>query len=254
MSEKILDFWNERAGLGAIAGTNDFNLTEIEHRFLETAVPSGSRILDVGCGNGSSLVRLAKAKGCHGVGMDFAEQMVEVAAARVRDEGLSDRLEVHRRSVPPVPNEWGPFDVVYSQRCLINLTSTDQQKTAVLSVADCLRPGGMYVMVECSLDGSDRTNSVRESLGLQPIDPPWHNLFFREKEVASWANEGFVLEDLQHISSTYNFLSRVVYAKLAADRGEELRYDSDINLLSLKLPPAVGAFGPVKAWIWRKRV
>jgi hypothetical protein len=47
-------------------------------------------------------------------------------------------------------------------------------------------------------------------------------------------------------------LSRVVYAKLAEKSGEELRYDSDINMLAAQLPQEIGEFGPVKACIWRK--
>jgi hypothetical protein len=42
-----------------------------------------------------------------------------------------------------------------------------------------------------------------------------------------------------------------VYAKLATDRGEQMRYDSDINMLSLKLPP-IGDFGPVRLWVWQR--
>lgn len=251
VDEKILDLWNTRAGLGGLAGTNDFVLTEIEQRFLVNFVPSGARVLDIGCGNGGSLLRLVKEKNVCGVGIDFSEKMIEVAGEALADH--RDRIQLFQRALPPVPNEWGAFDLAYSQRCLINLTDTEQQRQAAMSVQHVLKPGGIYVMLECNLDGGERTNDVRRSLGLDSIDPPWHNLFFRESEVASWSSPDFTLEQVLPISSTYNFLSRVVYARLAADSGEELEYDSAINLLSLKLPSMVGNFGPVNAWIWRKK-
>jgi hypothetical protein len=71
-------------------------------------------------------------------------------------------------------------------------------------------------------------------------------------EVKGWSSPQFYLERVVHISSTYHFLSRVVYAALARDSGEALQYDSKINLLARDLPQEIGEFGPVKACIWRK--
>ena len=107
-------------------------------------------------------------------------------------------------------------------------------------------------MIEATLDGLEATNKQRRALELEEIDPPWHNRFFDVGEVEGWSGADFRLERVEHISSTYHFLSRVVYARLAADKGEELRYDSEINLLAARLPRDIGNFGPVKAFIWRK--
>jgi SAM-dependent methyltransferase len=251
-NKSILGFWDERAGLGVLAGTNDFVLTGIEQRFLLDTVPSRTRVLDIGCGNGSSLIQLVKNRGCTGVGLDFSEKMIETALASVEKEGLQDRIELHRRVVPPVANEWGLFQVAYSQRCLINLDSVEAQKIAVLSVADTLEPGGIYIMMECFNEGSEETNLLRRRLDLDAMSAPWHNRFFNLHEVKSWSSARFFVERVIHISSTYHFLSRVVYAKLAQQSGEELRYDSEINLLAAQLPQEIGEFGPVKACVWRK--
>lgn len=248
----ILKFWNERSTLGVTAGTNDFVLTGIEQRFLREAVPRGTRVLDVGCGNAGSLIQLAQHNGCEGVGLDFSEGMIATAQASVDAAGLTSRISLHHRGVPPVPNEWGEFEVVYSQRCFINLETVAQQKAAVLSVADSLAPGGMYIMLECFNEGSEETNLLRRRLGLEAMAAPWHNRFFNLHEVKSWSSPEFYVDRIVHISSVYHFLSRVVYAKLADDAGESLRYDSAINLLAAQLPQEIGEFGPVKACLWRK--
>jgi SAM-dependent methyltransferase len=250
--DTILKFWDERASLGDLAGTNDFVLTGIEQSYLFETIQRGSRVLDIGCGNGSSLMKLIGQKECTGVGIDFSDEMVKLARKASQSQGLGDRVEWHRRGVPPVPNEWGQFDIAYSQRCLINLTNVEQQKEAVLSVKDTLKNGGTYIMMECFLEGSEETNLLRRRLGLQAMDAPWHNLFFHLHEVKSWSTPSFYLEKVVHVSSTYHFLSRVVNAKLAADSGEALRYDDAINLLAAQLPQEIGEFGPVKACIWRK--
>ena len=49
-NKKILNFWNDRASLGELAGTNDFMLTRIEQDFIESIVPPNTRVLDIGCG------------------------------------------------------------------------------------------------------------------------------------------------------------------------------------------------------------
>ncbi len=91
--DKILGFWNERSSLGQLAGTNDFVLTEIEQRFLTRIAPPKSRVLDIGCGNGASLIRLARETSIFGIGFDFSEGMVK--AARIAVE--------LRHSVTPFP-------------------------------------------------------------------------------------------------------------------------------------------------------
>lgn len=248
----ILKFWDERASLGDLAGTNDFVLTGIEQSFLLNAIQRGSRVLDIGCGNGSSMTKLIDQKGCTGVGIDFSGEMIRLAKQASQSLGLDERVEWHQRNIPPIPNEWAQFDVAYSQRCLINLATVEQQKAAVLSVQDTLKSGGIYIMMECFLEGAEETNLLRRRLGLQVLDAPWHNLFFHLHEVKSWSTPTFYVEKVVHVSSTYHLLSRVVNAKLSADSGEALRYDAAINLLAAQLPQDIGEYGPVKACIWRK--
>jgi SAM-dependent methyltransferase len=251
-NEKILKFWDERASLGNLAGTNDFVLTGIEQSYLFDSVQSGSRVLDIGCGNGSSLLSLVTKKQCTGVGIDFSGEMIKLAKEASHSQALGERVEWHQRGIPPVPNEWGQFDVAYSQRCFINITDIEKQRDAVLSVPDTLKSGGVYIMIECFVEGAEETNLLRRRLGLEEMNAPWHNLFFHLHEVKSWSTPSFYVEKVVHISSTYHFLSRVIYARLAADSGEALKYDSPINLLAAKLPQDLGEFGPVKACIWRK--
>ena len=107
-------------------------------------------------------------------------------------------------------------------------------------------------MIESFNQGLERTNELRSRLGLERIEPPWHNVFLDETAVIRWATDEFRLEEKVAFSSTYHLLSRVVYARLAKDKGEELKYDSDINLLACELPP-IGDFGPVRLWLWRRR-
>ena len=214
-------------------------------------VPTGASVLDVGCGNGETLLRLALEKGCRGTGVDFSEKMIEAAEASSKAAGCSDRVSFQLGAVPVLAAGLGKFDYAISERCLINLDSEAAQRQSFLAIMSHVKPGGRYLMIESSIQGLERTNELRLSLSLERIDPPWHNVFIDEHAVPGWATDDLVLEEVVPFSSTYHFLSRVVYATLARDKGEELKYDSDINMLACKLP-IVGNFGPVRLWQWRK--
>jgi len=250
--EKVHQFWNERAQYGINAGTNDFMLKELEERVLCQQIPQGAHVLDIGCGNGSTLIRLAMENQCTRLGLDYAESLLNLAKEELRNHNLVDRLEFRQGNVLNLGEETGSFEHIITQRCLINLDNKEQQKTAFDQIIQRLKPGGFYYMIEAFNDGNRELNILREKFGLEPMTSPWHNLFFELKDVVRWQKDFPVeLIKLSHFASTYYYLSRVVYAKLASDKGEELRYDSDINRLSLELPP-LGEFGATKLIVWKR--
>lgn len=252
-TRRIREFWDERSTLGERAGTNDVGLAFLEQAHLLDVVPAGANILDVGCGAGRTLVRLAWERSCSGMGVDASEGMVIAAKAYVDASGVAERLAIARREATAVGADLGLFDVAYTQRCLINLTSAEDQYRAVFAIGERLAVGGLLVMIESSIQGGENTNALRRLFGLQAIHPPWHNLFFDEDVVSNWSFPHLELVGMHHISSTYHLLSRVVYAAVAAEAGESLAYDSPINRVALRLPPELGEFGPVKAWHFRRR-
>ena len=238
----VIAFWNDRAGLGEKAGTQDVVLKRLEIAELIKRVPRGSHVLDVGCGNGLTLAALQNQLLCQGYGFDVAPKMV-MAARSLCVPGVEFKIAT---VLAPLP---GKYDIAISERCLINLSSSDEQEYAFHAIMERLRPGGTYFMIENSINGLGRLNALRIAVGLPAMTPPWHNLYFDEKEVASWASENYVLESIIPFASTYYFLSRVVYAKL--NEGKDLDYESPINMLALALPP-VGDLGATRLWVWKK--
>lgn len=249
--DRVIEFWNQRAGLGEWAGTRDVIAKRLEIESLAGFVTDGMRILDVGCGNGITAMEIARRFRVKITGIDFSPQMV--AAARGLAEGQSFRGQVDFSvgKVPGIIKLRDTFDLIYTERTLINLPDWPEQQKAIREISSLLAPGALYLMCENSQNGLDELNALRVRLGLKKIEPPWHNRYLMDEELESGDFGDLQLERVMHYSSTYYFLSRVVNAWLAEQDGREPEYDSPINQLALQLPP-IGTLGQGRLWVWRR--
>ncbi len=143
------------------------------------------------------------------------------------------------------------YDLIYTERVLINLPDWEAQRKSITTITNLLRPGGAYVMCETSQDGLIALNELRERIGLPRITPPWHNRYLRDSEIEQLSIPGVVLEGIRYYSSTYYFLSRIVNAWLAAREGKEPDYEAPVNQLALSLP-SIGEMGQGRIWLWRR--
>lgn len=252
VSTKVLDFWNDRAKFRDAAGTNDLIAKQLEIEAIAQFVESGTRILEVGCGNGITALNLAERFDVAIDGFDFAAEMIKEAQNMAAGKALRGRVNFSvadvrsMQALPPV------YDVAYTERVLINLPDWHHQRKAIYDIASAVRPGGRYLMCENSADGLDAINNLRNVVGLKTITPPWHNRYLRDEELKGVANEWLELEDVVYYSSTYYFLSRVVNAAMAAQEGTEPEYDTFVNRLALKLPP-IANLGQGRIWVWRRK-
>lgn len=250
-ADPILNFWNERARLGEQAGTNDMVMKELEMRCLASHVRDGLSVLEIGCGNGLTAIDLARRYTVAIDAFDFSPDMITAAQQRLQPEVLKGRVAFAVGDVRSLARERNDYDLAYSERVLINLPDWPSQAEAIKAVLSRLKIGGYYLMLENSRDGLDAVNQMRTTVGLEKIDPPWHNRYLRETEVHELQIDGVKLQKVEAIGSTYYFISRVINAWQAKQRNETPRYDAPINQLALLLPP-VGDFGQTKLWVWER--
>ncbi len=247
-----LDFWNQRAQLGMAAGTNDLIAKQLEINAILEYIKDNMTILDFGCGNGITMVNIAKKFDVKIIGIDFSSEMVAHARKLADKEGLSHRLDFFVGNENDLLKLNERFDLIYTERALINLDTWEKQKDTILNLCSLLKDTGKYVMCEASSDGLAEINFFRKQLSLKEIIPPWHNRYLVDMEINSLNSTGRIkLETVNYFSGTYYFISRIINAALAKDKGEEPAYDAPVNKLAFHLS-SIGKCSQSRIWVWSK--
>jgi len=264
MSDRIRQYWEERAKQYAenpAATTEDVYLRELEIITLvnvlgETGAAKGGRLLEIGCGDGYSTIQVARAVSPqHLLAVDYSENMITFARQRLSAAPeLGGFLEFRVGDVMDLDHVCGAslFDVVLTDRCLINLTSFDNQVGAIRNIAKHIRPAGYYIAIENFLEGHEIMNAARRQMGLPEIPVRWHNCYFREREFLNATQPFFEDICLKDFSSSYYFATRVVYSAMCQMRGETPDYRHMVHQLAVRLP-WTGQFSPIRMAVMRRK-
>ena len=222
----------------------------------------GFSALEVGCGNGINCIELAKQFASATFdGVDFIPEMIDAAreAAATANIERRTRFEVGDVSrLDEVPGLRAAYDVILTDRCLINLNTAELQRQAILDLAERVAAGGYLLMIENSLDTHGRQNSAREALGLEARTPAQFNRFFTEDEMRSHvAAAGLVLVETEDFSSLHDL---VLYALVPATNGGTIDYDHPAVAAAAEISTqfaareknAFGSFGQNRLYVCRK--
>ena len=164
--EDIQAYWNSRAGLGQWAGSRDVPAKQLEIEAIASHARDGQRILDVGCGNGVTAIELARRFAADVTGVDYASEMVTMATKLAAGQDLRGKArfligDVTSLAATPA----GPYDLIYTERTLINLADWKTQKAAIETITSRLADGGVYAMCENSQDGRSSPRGITGTCG-----------------------------------------------------------------------------------------
>jgi len=201
-------------------------LGELEEDNILRHLSPDDHALEIGCGDGSHTVAYAR-RVKHLSAIDVAESLVELASKKIAGAGLSN-TRILAGSALALTDMFGTseFDVVISQRCLINLPSWEGQQHAILQAHQMLRSGGLFLLTEGFQGEFDTLNKVRRTLGLDDIVTVAYNKNLDRETFESWTRQYFDLVETRHYGA-YLFISRVLHP--LAVKPDPPKHDAKIN-------------------------
>jgi ubiquinone/menaquinone biosynthesis C-methylase UbiE len=223
---------------------------------LQTRLGRSLKVLDLGCGNGYTLSALSAAHPAnHYYGTDASEALLAIATER----GLAD-CEFKLADARALSFSDNFFDLVYTERCLINILDWEQQRLALDEIARVLTPGGHYLMIECFTDGLQNNNKARLECGLDEIDAAYHNKYFEKELFFDAITDRYSVvgpnesgDELPppaaNFLSSHYFIARVLHPLVS--RGTAIKNTEFVKFFSFLAP--AGNFSPIQAFLLRKK-
>ena len=263
----ITSHWEELAKtrgetLGATTRTETIKKLEIDAfcRWIIKKNSNWTNILEIGCGNGTNCIELSKLfPEIHFYGLDYVEEMV--VKAKERAGGITnltfgvDDVTVLNSSIAAGKK----FNAIITDRCLINLNTTELQKNAIRNIFNHIEDGGYYFMIENSMDSYAKQNGLRQSVGLIKRSPAAFNCFLDDHMIMDFLqNELSVyVEAIDNFASLHDLM---LYVIEPLKNNGEISYGSEaINLVTEFLLKCgdyginqFGDFGQNRLYVLRK--
>jgi ubiquinone/menaquinone biosynthesis C-methylase UbiE len=255
------DNWAKEYGACLRATTKSVTIKQLEIFTIMRHLVPGTSILDVGCGNGyNDIAFVENIPEITVVGVDYSKDMIDNAILNMKRlvPNLQRRLKFELANILALPyNE--EFDMVTTDRCIINLTSLEMQKKAIDNCVKALRPGGMFLMLENSQQNYARQNDAREAVGLPRRTPPSFNLFLDESVIMPYCkSKGLELLQTDDFGSLHDLM---LYVILTAIEPNKEHYDEPaivkaaevtMNLAAKGYGYPFGSFGQNRLYVFRK--
>jgi len=141
-------------------------------------VAQAREVLVVGCGIGVSCAYIAKKHGCHVVGVDISEKMIEWSHKRAREERVEDKVEFRAADVLDLPFTADRFDAVLVESVIAFVSD---KARALRECVRVTRPGGYVGLNESffTVPPTAATSAiVRRELGVDiPLVQTWQTLW-----------------------------------------------------------------------------
>lgn len=237
-------------GLMGESTINDINIRDLEIRLLLEYIKDDDKILEVGCGNGFTSQEIIKIRQVDIEAIDFSEDMIRLAKQReIANTNGTATFNVGNALELNFPDD--TFDIVFTERCLINLLALEDQNKAIMEIKRVMKTGGIYIMIEAFTDGLLNMDMARKELGLHEIGQPFHNNYFDRERFLEIVSHGFKITKEDNFLSSYYFGSRIIYPAILP-KGVDPKFGSIINDF-FKNIPSHGNFSPIKSFILEKQ-
>jgi ubiquinone/menaquinone biosynthesis C-methylase UbiE len=135
-----------------LAGSSEWKYAE--RGLQKLGVEAGDIVLEIGFGTGHALLALAQSVGNSGkvYGIDISEGMLNITQARIREAGLSERVDLKLGDAAKLPFEANFFDAIFTSFTL-ELFDTPEIPIVLRECQRVLRSGGRICVVAMSKKG-----------------------------------------------------------------------------------------------------
>lgn len=229
----------------------------MEIRELLARLNDGEKVLDIGCANGYSTIQLASQRAITIRGLDYIPEMVGEARRRLRSlpSPIPGEVEFAVGNILEMAEASSTYDKLVVIRVLINLADWSHQLQALQECARVLKPGGVLLLSEATLQGWNKLNELRREWSLPDIPMPGFNSYLDERKVIEFMATDFDLVELVNFASSYFVGTRLLKPLLAQALGAKLDPadpNAEWNRWCSTLP-SFGDYGTQKLFVFRKR-
>jgi SAM-dependent methyltransferase len=228
-------------------------------RAIQAISPPPQTALEVGCGNLINTLTLARRfPAMRWVATDYLPEMVANSARnRDKEPDLASRITVAQGDIRTADATPGaPFDVVISDRVVINLNTWQLQREALDALVRAVRPGGHVLLIENTTDGFGEQNGLRTAVGLPARAPAEFNLFLDDSRVREHLSGSCDLVSGEDFAALHDL---VLYVLTPLVSGGQVDYGHALvkaaTDLTLALPDRlrIGPYGQNRLYVFRRR-
>ena len=227
---------------------------------IKSSLPIGSKILEIGCGNGHNLLSLYKSYPEYKYeGIDFIEEMIDSAEKNKSEYRIPNESMIFKvGNVLDLDETLNNFDLIFTIRCLINLNSDQLQLEAIKNISAKIKPGGHLLMLENSQNSYNKQNNLRHLVGLEKRVPAEFNHFFNEDTLIKDLSN-FGLKEIRNENFT-TLHDLVLYILVPMINGGNIDYKHPIVEAAMKLSIAIsessdealGDYGQNRLYLFQK--
>lgn len=175
---------------------------------LSRLLPAGGTLVDLGCGSGRLLARLARGRpDAHLVGLDLSEPMLETGRQLLANEGVADQVELRRGDITTFDDDLpAPSDVVSCNFTLHQLPSEELVRGCLEAIARAreLTGCGVYLFDLVRLRNARTWPTLMSLLKTRRGSVFWHDALASERAAFTFAEmtellEHAGLDELRHV-------------------------------------------------------
>lgn len=218
-TQTYLSFWDSEGVLhtGYFADDTDTDYHAAADRTSdiladEAGIGATSTVLDVGCGCGNFLFRLAERRGCRGEGLDLSIERVRFAQTRLAERGTPG-IAFRHGSATALPYADGAFSHVVSQDALFLVPDKPRSHAEMYRV---LAPGGILAVTDFLQPTTEISATARRHVYDRVRWNSGYSLSGYQEALTAAGFEVLVARSLDaHIRQTYRVLGQTARQRAA---------------------------------------